>query len=419
MKRVALIVAASLCAGTGYAQSYQSALPVSPAERRAIEARLSTILDYAAPNEISRFSLPTGRQVMVRTYRPVVRQGGQPCRGYRIDVAGSRGSTAVDGYRCRRGNGQAWVIVEPEIVLAQGEPLDLRGLGNNNNNQRPPNAVATPDGGYIQVDPQPTTREYTDQPLYADEPEQGPEASGPPPIPRPAPRSDIASGAPSAPTGTSPSGTSPSDTTRGENVADGVTGTTIGALPSEQEREPAPTANSEPAPTESRPANLDGVRRVLAVGEQPAEDSTTPPAPAERTVPPTPGVTLVDPSTAAAEADEAEDDVTTLTPSTPPASPSQSETARVVGEREDDAEDAFAGNDTIVNALRDLDYLASSETTNEATVQAAVDDFARDERFALPISSDALIARLNDALDRSETLPTCDGSGNGLCVTPD
>ncbi|MEO1102429.1 MAG: hypothetical protein AAFW98_01645, partial [Pseudomonadota bacterium] len=79
----AAVSCAVLSGAPASAQSFQTALPVNAEERRAIEMRLSTILDYSAPDEVNQFRLPTGRTVIVRPYRSVRRQGGQPCRGYR------------------------------------------------------------------------------------------------------------------------------------------------------------------------------------------------------------------------------------------------------------------------------------------------------------------------------------------------
>ncbi|WP_108663319.1 hypothetical protein [Acuticoccus kandeliae] len=409
MKRFALIIAATLTSGVALAQNYQSALPVSPAERRAIEARLSTILDYAGTDEVSRFSLPTGRQVLVRTYRPVMRNGRQPCRGYRIDVAGPRGTTAVDGYRCRRARSQAWVIVEPEIVLAQnGAPLDLRNL-----TEAPPAQVAPPPGGGFGAPPQRIEQpgRFSDQLLYPDEPDPVAESTEPPPVPRPAPRTDIATGTTTGPADTSTFSAAPpaaTDIPPLSNGTSGANGTSV--------------ATTSPAPIIPSTSGLDGVRRVLADGERPANVANAPapaqaPAPTSTAAAPSasPGVSVVSPSSGNGGGAP----VTTLSREQPARSNGPAQTARVVGERNEASDDAFSGNATIVNALKDLDYLPLEATVDEAGVQAAVDDFARDERFALPVSSDALIARLNDALDRSETLPTCTGGAAGPCVVPE
>ena len=109
-----------LFGGTSWAQSYQTRLPVSNAERLALEAKLQTILDSAGTGEVRSFGLPSGRAVEVRAYGEGARQrNGEPCRGYRIDLVGPDGTVAVDGYRCRRSDGRAWLIVKPEIILGR------------------------------------------------------------------------------------------------------------------------------------------------------------------------------------------------------------------------------------------------------------------------------------------------------------
>ena len=109
-----------LFGGTSWAQSYQTKLPVSNAERLALEAKLQTILDSADTGEVRSFGLPSGRAVEVRAYGEGARQrNGEPCRGYRIDLVGPDGTVAVDGYRCRRSDGRAWLIVKPEIILGR------------------------------------------------------------------------------------------------------------------------------------------------------------------------------------------------------------------------------------------------------------------------------------------------------------
>ncbi|MEM8664560.1 MAG: hypothetical protein AAGF49_10620, partial [Pseudomonadota bacterium] len=149
--------------GSATAQSFQTALPVSPAERRVIESRLGTILDYSAPDEVNQFQLPSGRTVLVRPYRFVRRPGEQPCRGYRIDLRSSQSAIAVDGFRCKRSDGQTWAIVEPELVLAEEGPQII------------------PSDGPFEL------ARTAEEPIYpADDDEIA--VTAPPPIPRPAPR---------------------------------------------------------------------------------------------------------------------------------------------------------------------------------------------------------------------------------------
>ncbi|WMS41242.1 hypothetical protein RDV64_14260 [Acuticoccus sp. MNP-M23] len=337
--RVPLTLAALvLTAGAAGAQSYQTSLPVSPAERRAIEARISTILDYARANEISRFSLPSGRTVAVRPYEMVRRQGGTPCRGYRVDLSGTNGSTAVDGFRCKRGAGQAWEITEPELVLERTGPASAQVVIEG---RQPDEPIYPSDDRYFIEEPfAPEAPADSGGPIIA---------SGPAPVPRPAPRNDVADA----------------------DTADAEAPTEVAAL---EPSGPAPAA-PEPLPPE------------------PAE-----PAPAEVSAEPDP-VTAPEPL-----------------PSTTPAQPPQvasveAPAARIVGEEEVRTDtQRWSDNDNIVGALRDLEYIASDEDDDEETVSAAIDEFATDERFALPISPDALQERLDAAIDRSEMLPVC-GSG--------
>lgn len=358
----AVLLAAT--AGSAAAQSYQTALPLSPAERRSLEARLSTILDYARADEITRFELPSGRSVTVLPYRKVRRaDGNRPCRGYRIDLEGRQSRMAVDGFRCKRRDGDAWVIVEPELVLAQEGPADTA----------PAPAVLS------------ETR-TSDEPLYPSDDlfasPSAPQDDGPPPLPRPAPRSDID-------TATAPAGGTPAATDPNSPFA-----SRVAALLDEN----APAA--EPAP--EAPASQ-AAPQTLAVPEAAQE-----PADAQAAKEPARPVRL---------------ETTPERRQREPASQSvaaagfTSEPTRVVSESDAAAAPDFSRNEAVVAGLRDLDYLIPGEPVTADTVEAAVDAFSVDERFALPVSADVLIARIDSALERSETLPDCaENSLADLCA---
>lgn len=400
----ALAGAVGLAGGHAAAQSFQTALPVSPQERRAIEARLSTILEYAGANEVSTFDLPSGRQVKVRPYRMVRRAGERPCRGYRIDLEGASSRTAVDGFRCKRSDGQAWVIVEPELVLSQeGSPLDLGAEG----------------------DPFVASRR-DDEPIYPSN-DSVAVRTPPPPVPRPAPRRQAALvTGDRVETTAFPVGTltdppqfatvdggddrpqSPSD----DEAAGGPDRVLAAVRPALQ---PDTAAGSdETAPAQPPVGALDGDEGgATGVGDTPpsplsADDIST--AALEPEPPFGPTQSRLDQSEAPLEgAAPSEDDAPRAVVASAP--------SRVIGEPIASNSTRWTANDTVVDGLKDLDYLAAGTRPNESNVTAAIDEFASDERFALPISTSALIERLNAAIERSETLPPCaSGIASSLCV---
>ncbi len=376
MKR-AIVAALVLLPGTAFGQSYQTALPLSPAEKVALEAQLSTVLDYAGAGEATNIVLPTGRVATVRTYQSV-RQGGRPpCRGYRIDLQGRGSRTAVDGFRCRQSAG-AWAIAEPEIVLAQesaarrpaddviiveeGGPLDLRGglLGNEL-------TVVVPDG----VSPDPLPGRLPSEPLYpGDDAGLGESLPGtPPPVPRPAPRGALAA---------------------------------------------APLPDTIPAPlTTARPAAEETSEPLAPAADAEAEEPRPVAAPATETpADETPAAETPEVTTVA----RAEEGTTVIPPTTGVTRVASTAAARTVGTREQGSElPDYAADERVTAALQDLDYLDAGAPTPEA-VAAAVDEFARDERFALPVSPDTLMERLTAALDRSETVALCDAGDSPVCV---
>ncbi|MEM8664928.1 MAG: hypothetical protein AAGF49_12510, partial [Pseudomonadota bacterium] len=96
-------------------------------------------------------------------------------------------------------------------------------------------------------------------------------------------------------------------------------------------------------------------------------------------------------------------------PNIPPAA------TRVVGEAPDARRPAWSNNEDVVAALQDLDYLSTEVDPTQERVEAAVDEFAIDERFALPVPQDVLLERLDAAIERSETLPTCAADAPEVC----
>ncbi|MEM9221952.1 MAG: hypothetical protein AAGB11_06065 [Pseudomonadota bacterium] len=370
--------------GGALAQSFQTALPVSSSERQAIESRLSTILDYSGADEINRFDLHTGRTVTVRPYRAVRRTGQPPCRGYRIDLRGPGTLTAVDGFRCKRRDGRAWVIVEPELILAQEGPRVI------------PQEDA----------PRELARART-EPLYpADEPPQAiapPQALTPPPVPRPAPRAErrTALAERVSPTERTPSAYPLPPLEQYEDAAPPT--------------EAAPAPSSETAPAEPAADDSFASRVVAVIGtNNPPPDDPTPDL-AEPT--------RDDVLPAAAPAESTAETVLARTPSTPDATAAETGTepvvtARVVGESETPSAPDHSEHAGIVAALYDLEYLSTAVDPTPQAVEAAIDEFAIDERFALPVSADVLADRLDAAIERSETLPTCAAGGAGLCAEP-
>jgi len=354
-----LLTAAALLLATAAgaaAQSYQTALPLSPAERRAMEARLAPILENAPADQMRRFRLPSGRTVSVLPYR-MVRSGVRPCRGYRIDLEGRQSRIAVDGFRCQRRRGGNWVIVEPELVLAQEGPQ---------RRNRPAGS-----------------RRAANEPLYADDLFTAPPSSDtPPPVPRPSPNRNVAA------TDEAPASTTDSDgegdvasvasqtaTTPARPVADG--GDTA-ARPEFSSRVTAALSEEDvpDAPADVSPPASEEPSAVAAASEAPARSETRPAA--------------------------------SVRPVAAATTPITTEPTRVVQEAEAPPEDDFSQNETVVAGLTDLAYLMPGETVTRESVDRAVDEFAVDERFALPVPTDILIARLDAAIERSQSLPDCD-----------
>lgn len=391
MKR-AIAAALVLLPGAAFGQGYQTALPLSPAEKVALEARLSTVLDYAGSGEATDIVLPTGRVASVRTYQ-IVRQGARaPCRGYRIDLQGSNGTTAVDGFRCRQAAG-AWAIAEPEIVIGQaaaparpaddvviieeGGPLDLRGrlLGNEV-------TVVVPDGAL----PDALSRRLPGEPLYPGDTSEfaAPGPAAPPPVPRPAPRGELVAAAAAAAPESEPGVFTPGSTT--VDTAGPDAGAEEVAARQAPDAQPAPAATPE----------------VSAVEPPVAATNTWVDEPA-------------------AEPDDADPLATTLVRNVEggtSAIPATTGVSRTVGTSTEATLPDYATDERVRTALEDLDYLDPAGGSAPETVATAVDEFASDERFALPISPDALVERLTAALDRSETVTLCGTGDTPVCRAP-
>ncbi|GAB5375274.1 MAG: hypothetical protein AcusKO_17360 [Acuticoccus sp.] len=359
-------------AGGALAQSYQTALPLLPAERRALNVRLGAILSSARADEISRFTLPGGRTVSVLPYRTVTRPGRPPCRGYRIDLEGGGGRTAVDGFRCQRRNGNRWAIVEPELILAQ-------------------------EGPQYPTERSERTR-ATSEPLYpSDDLFSSPAASrAAPPVPRPSPRGDDTT------TAALPDDGGPADTALApaDEGTDAPFASRVAAVLSDEGAAAPPVTPAAPEAAAAPDTPQDAAPEAHAAEPAPpsAEAGTQAP-PAPDTAPPQRQRVV-----AAAGSDPG--------PATPTTVPT-----RIVGDTGRDAEDDFSQNADIVASLKDLAYLADDVPATAESVEAAVGEFAVDERFALPVSADVLIARLDAAIERSETLPGCEISAlRDLCT---
>lgn len=450
----ALLVATALLAGNAAAQSYQTSLPLDGAERRAVETRLSTILDLAPTDGISRFALPTGRRVSVRTYPMVQRPGAEPCRGYRIDLEGDDGRSAVDGYRCRRRDGRAWVIVEPETVLAQADgPLDLRArlrddgyategaeqdgdrtsfgeaIGERLTNPfgrrqpRPDEAAGASDAPFENPFDSGGGRfeeRRADEPLYPDDLDTAategafPDEPGPliapgetAPVPRRAPAHVDGAVTDPALAVTNPAFGAPDEqrmrlreqveTALGSGAADPV-GSEASA-----DGEALPPIASEPLPDE--PADDVAERGGAGVPAQAGPEVASDPA----------GSGTYDDATAAPDGSGADGGTSVLAV----VGADDAREPRVIGTARDYVADApFASDPRVLGGLRDLDYLARDGSPDDRAIQDAVDEFARDERFALPVSPATLADHLAAARERTAGLPRCAAGtvGADVCV---
>jgi len=326
----------------------------------------------------------------VRPYRPVRRPGEEPCRGSRIDLLGNGEAVAVDGFRCRRSDGNAWLITEPEIVLAQdGAPLDLRGTVSPDDPQALPNRG--PDDLRVRVQ-------------EALEPDSAFFSPGEvPPVPRRAPRETIVS--PVAQTATEDDETAAFDAETTETAEEAAgDGSPVDEVADGIAALPLPSATAPPVPDEA--------------------DIPTPPADAAEGGPSSERMTTaalreVTPSSEAETDSSAGLGVVRIPGPDTPDSRSLTATPgsdaggaqrrpRIVDAEGPEEVRTFTGDPRILDALRDLAYLRGGGSAPPASaVQSAIDAFARDERFALPVSASALLSRLDGAIARREALLSC------------
>ncbi|ORE95691.1 hypothetical protein ATO13_02495 [Stappia sp. 22II-S9-Z10] len=472
-----LAAAAGVAASSAaLAQTYPSALPLNTDERRALEARLSTILDYARENEMARMDLPGGGQAAIRPYRIVRGPDGRLCRGYRIDVDAIAGRAAVDGYRCRLADGRAWVIVQPETVVSQATPaapLDLR---------RPGAPAPDAPGSFAERMRErlnggngsfaaglPGTDTETNTGLFA--------PGEVPPVPRAAPERVADAPTPSAGdplTGTAqtaaaaPGGTAPDQSEPGQTAsAERAPGQAGSGQAAQSQAAQGQTAQGQRVPGGGNtPRNAAGTSgdgaapravdnaaaQTTASGGRAGSDVGAPPAgqapqPRSAEAQGTVGQGMVGrgadgqtpqgqpPQDQAAQGTETAAGTSTLAPSssetpafgtaaaprvvtgTAPFTADPSSPRVVSGTPTTGSSDAQS-DERVIAALQELDYLGTDGDASGAAVQDAIDNFARDERFALPMAPDLLLTRLNAALDRSDSLPICTTDTPTMCIAP-
>lgn len=429
--RTLLLISLLCLPATASAQNYQSALRVTPGERNEIENRLSNILDFARPNEVNRFRLPSGRTVKVRSYQPTRGDGGQPCRGYRIDLEGGGRFMAVDGFRCRQANNR-WRIVEPEIVLAESGQaplvLDPNAQDGGTSAERTSDGLSAP------------YRRRTDEPLYADDTRAGGQelnddvpttitynADGVPagfehqvaanvPIPRPAPRDEFrARRADADPTNTAAAAPVSNEMQERVERARRLEETVAAVVRPDQEPDATRDATASigtnvPAAVTDADVASAIVDEVRTAARGPAPRAQPDPAATET------GNESDTQSTVAGIAPQEQADETATQQSVRVEPPADAP-ARLVGVKSPREGDGYASDDRIVEALRLLSYLEAEDPSPRA-VNAAVDEFALDERFALPVTNATLMARLDDAIDRSMAISDCDETieSAGICL---
>lgn len=400
---------------------------VLPSDQGALASELFGILQSQPPLLPARAVLPSRATLDVTAYPSINRRTGlpcvgcrNPCRSFRYTYARpDRGTVTVEGQRCRRRNGQ-WVAFEPDIVVGE----------------RPAAPGAPVAGGFQGAPPA--------------QPQSQAMRRSPPPLPpaRPGDGTAVAGVAGAAP--------SPFDPPLVDNgpVDEGSRDIAGEDFATEQ----------DPASAQPLPGSEDDVWSTAALPDvAPAEDADAPqvlsPQPpsgavaaaeaalagsgdAAETAPPPAGsgddatAAAPTPAEATAAADVAGDvppappepvGSTPTAPATAPDAAVETQTARVVmpfggGEQAGAVEVETTADPDVVRMLRMLRYL-DPETSAEPSPQAyeaAVSDFASDERFALPQSNSALRERLEGAVDRLAALSSCpatSGEGYGACLT--
>ena len=365
---------------------------VLPPDRRAVGDAIAGALDNAPPDQPVSRPMPSASRFEIRVSPAFVRRTGAPCIGCRVPcrsysyryVRPDRGMVAVEGRRCRRPDGR-WVPMGPDVIVA--ERAAVPGLAR----RSPPAAIPMPpeEAPYLA---RPNAPMAPMAPSAATRPPapRGPLASGRPaplPVPRPGDEQagpDTLAAAPDAGAPADDEGPMQIDPAAPDEVAaatpqeapSAVDGTASAGMGTDDTDMPAGTETDEPAP----PA---------AAAPQPA----TPAAPA--------------PDTDVAHAG------TAPTAEAPRQVTPNGDGAPIDVETTPDPE--------LVRLLRQLSYLdpASGAMPTPAEVQAAVGEFASDERFALPQPPAELKKRLEAAIDRLAALPSCpDGTttGYGACL---
>jgi hypothetical protein len=425
---------------------------VMPADQGALNSELASILQSQPPLLPTRVGLPSRATLDVTAYPTMNRRTGlpcigcrNPCRSFRYTYARpDRGAVTVEGQRCRRPNGR-WVAFAPDTVIGQrpaapGAP-SAQTLQPSRRAERPvfppPLPPARPgdgsraiagadaDAGAVAGAPAPW-----DPPLASSQPgaadggagqfgtapdlqtdeDYGPDAGR-----------DLAAASPDVGvTGTLPEPSAgdaegplvlspqlPPDVAAPGVAAQDLpplAATPDAAAPADDPASATPAAQAAAAALDEQDAAASEAAHQDASADLPPEPDSAPQQPAEAT---------------AAPAAEPE-----------PAPAVETQTARVVmpfGGNQPAPDDAVAietvADPDVVRMLRMLRYLdpeTSSEPSAEA-FQAAVSDFAADERFALPLSNAALREKLETAVDRLAALSSCPATGvaggYGVCLT--
>ena len=427
---------------------------VLPADQSALASELYSVLQSQPPLLPARLSLPSRATLDVTAYPSINRRTGlpcvgcrNPCRSFRYTYARpDRGSVTVEGQRCRRRNGQ-WVAFEPDTVVAQrpgaaGAPLAGAVVG-----APPAEAMRRPAPTPPPLPPARPGDERAvagiagagaapspfDPPLAGDgADEQGSvddyanDAAIPP---RPAePRLDT----PSQPlpgsaddvwsTAALPDVAPPGDGDAPVGSGDAP----VGNVDTPVGEDDAPLVLSPPPPSGAVAA----AEAALAGPAEPTETATPPPAAASVDAAAPPVAATTTEADVAGDVPPAPPEPVGATPTAPAAAPDaavETQTARIVmpfggGEQAGAVEVETTADPDVVRMLRMLRYL-DPETSAEPSPQAyeaAVSDFASDERFALPQSNSALRERLEGAVDRLAALSSCpatSGDGYGACLT--
>jgi len=352
---------------------------VLPPDRRAVEAAIAGALDTAPPDQPIGRPMPSAARFEIRVSPAFVRRTGAPCIGCRVPCRSyryrydrpDRGMVSVEGQRCRRPNGR-WVPMAPDVIVA--ERAAVPGLAR----RSPPAAIPMP-------------------------PDEAPYLARPD-----APMAPVARSAPAAPSApTAPRGP----------LASG---------------QPAPLPVPRPGdtvastPEAGAPAGDDGPMQIDPAAPDEVAAATpqdTPSADGDMDTAAQPGTETDEPAPPAAAAPE---------PTVPDAAPSETEVARadpaaeaprqVTPNGDGAAIDVETTADPeLVRLLRQLSYLdpASGAMPTPAELQAAIGEFAADERFALPQPPGEIKKRLEAAIDRLAALSSCpDGTatGYGACL---